>query len=145
MSYEEIRLMFLQYYEKRLKLQLLRSELETIKQTSYSLVVPERELFTRNPIGEFRLAVLETVLADTYTILAQQVPLLTLLTSTRTLCGQVNQEIQRWTPVACVYMDVVGKEHLLKRHNEYINRQGTQIRTCCDSAIQMLDEFLSKA
>jgi hypothetical protein len=44
-----------------------------------------------------------------------------------------------------VYVDMVGKEHLLKRHNEYINRQGIQIRTCCDSAIQMLDEFLSKA
>lgn len=142
MGYEEIRLMFLQFYEKRLKLQLLRAELETIKQTSYSLTVPEQELDIRDPRGEFRLAMLETVLADTYTILAQQVPLLTLLTSTRALCSQVNQEIQRWTPVA--YVDLEDKLNLRARHNRYINTQGTHIRNCCDTAIQMLDEFLSK-
>jgi len=143
MSYEEIRLMFLQYYEKRLKLQLLRSELETIKRTSLILAVPEQELGTRDPRGEYSLTVLETVLADTYTILAQLVPLLTLLTSTRSLCSQVNQEIQRWTPVA--YLDMLDKVSLRSSHNRYINAQGIQIRTCCDGAIQMLDEFLSKA
>src|SRR5579872_6139900 len=40
MSYEEIRMAFLQYYEKRLKLQLLRSELENIKHHAEELIIP---------------------------------------------------------------------------------------------------------
>jgi predicted HTH transcriptional regulator len=41
MSYEEVRLSFLGYYEKRLKLQLLRSELENIGATAEQLTRPD--------------------------------------------------------------------------------------------------------
>src|SRR5260370_10602505 len=39
MSYEEIRLAFLQYYEKRLKLQLLKAEIQNIKKHAEELPI----------------------------------------------------------------------------------------------------------
>src|SRR5215467_420745 len=74
MSYEEIRTSFLQYYEKRLKLQLLRTELAEIMMNAEQLTVQDyRE---QPPLGEFSLTVLETTLADTYTILMSKPELL---------------------------------------------------------------------
>jgi hypothetical protein len=144
MSYEEIRLMFLQYYEKRLKLQLLRAELETIKAESYALAVSDNELGTKEPPrGEYSLAVLEGVLADTYSILAQQTLLLDMLTSVRRLCRQVNEEIHRWAPFA--YAQLMNKANLAVAHNRYINTQGIHIRQCCDKALRELDNLLKNA
>lgn len=144
MSYEEIRMMFLQYYEKRVKLQLLRSELEGIKRGTYRLTVPEQELGTRDPpVGEFRLAVIESVLADTYSILAQETLLLTQLDTIRTLCSRVNEKMERWAPIA--YLAMMERERLVEQHNRFVNNQCIHIRQCCDDVMRMLDEFLTKA
>ncbi len=135
--------MFLQYYEKRLKLQLLRSELEAISNAAASIIVPQQELGGRDPTGDFSLTVLESVLADTYTVLAQQTALLTILNGVRWQCRQVNQDMQRWAPHA--YNQAASTGAVLQERGNRMNRYCIQIRNTCTAAIQMLDEFLSKA
>jgi len=64
MSYEEIRLAFLQYYEKRLKLQLLKAELDNIKKHAEELIIPAHAASTQPAMGDFSLTVLETVYGE---------------------------------------------------------------------------------
>src|SRR5712692_11766159 len=87
MSYEEIRMAFLQYYEKRLKLQLLQAELRNIKSHAENdLMIPGWATKVRFGKGEFGLTVIETVLADTYTIMAGHQELLDVITEIRNRC-----------------------------------------------------------
>ncbi len=68
---------FLQYYKKRLKLQLLRAELKNIKKHAEEDLIKQGYDANANfGIGEFGLTVIETVLAGTYTILTGQQELL---------------------------------------------------------------------
>src|SRR5713226_699568 len=91
MSYEEIRMAFLQYYEKRLKLQLLQAELRNIKSHAENdLMIPGWATKVRFGKGEFGLTVIETVLADTYTLLAERQEMLEALTEIRNRCRIVN-------------------------------------------------------
>ena len=46
---------FLQYYEKRLKLQLIRAELQTIKQNAGRLTRYGTDTASPPPLGEFSL------------------------------------------------------------------------------------------
>jgi len=69
MSYSEIRNMFLGYYEKRIKLQLLRAELVPLQhlQARMGLSQDENNLF-QSHLPEVQLQVIENVLDDTYSI-----------------------------------------------------------------------------
>jgi hypothetical protein len=60
MSYEKVRTSFLQYYEKRLKLQLLRAELKAIITNADLLTVQVQDYGKQPPLGEFSLTILET-------------------------------------------------------------------------------------
>lgn len=145
MSYEEVRLTFLQYYEKRVKLQLLRAELDTIVATAQEMQKPwnsGQSIFAR---GEFGLAVVETVLSDTYTILASAQDaenVLSALARIRMKCREMNQEMQRW-------MASVGYERLeptfepLRIHNGFASSHGSYIETTTQQVIRWLDKLLA--
>src|SRR5260370_460931 len=100
MSYEEIRMAFLQYYEKRLKLQLLQAELKNIKQHAEDLTKTYPDAQVKFGVGEFSLTVIETVLADTYTILAEHRDLLEILDEIRNHCRVANNLLQMFSPIA---------------------------------------------
>ena len=72
MDVDEISSAFLGLYEKRLKLHLLRSELEAMKeQARITFIEDDKILETNYSLVTFSMIVLETVLSDTYTILAE--------------------------------------------------------------------------
>jgi predicted HTH transcriptional regulator len=84
MSYSEISMNFLGFYEKRLKLQLLQAELENILEDAEEMKAPLGG--TWYTINEFEMSVIESVLVDVYTILATYPELIKLLARIRSIC-----------------------------------------------------------
>jgi hypothetical protein len=90
MTIEEIRGGFLGLYEKRVKLQLLRAELERMRYQSGRMLFTGGDLTDKVTMLTFDLAVLESVLSDTYTLLARSPELLAKLGEIRDRCREVN-------------------------------------------------------
>jgi len=141
MSYEEIRMSFLQYYEKRLKLQLLRSELQTIKDNAGGLRRYAESAANPPPLGEFSLTILETTLADTYTILMSEVLLLSQLTQIRRMCGRVNNKLQSVLPV--YYLPMSDTKSVFLKHNSDVTVLCDDIISAADTALLALDKVIS--
>ena len=93
---DEIRSAFLGFYEKRIKLQLLRSELQSFKHLAENSYVEIDGALSESEYSlvTFGVNILEAVLSDTYTILADQVDLLGTLTSPRHVIRIANTNIQ---------------------------------------------------
>jgi hypothetical protein len=142
MSYEEIRMSFLQYYEKRLKLQLLRAELETIKNTADALTRQGESVASPPPLGEFSLTILETTLEDTYTILMSNVLFLSHLTTIRRLCRLVNNKLQSILPV--YYMPMTDKKTIFIDHNSTVTSYCQAISSMIPNMLQTLDGIISE-
>ena len=142
MSYEEIRMSFLQYYEKRLKLQLLRAELQTIKDNAVRLRRHGESAAGPPPLGEFSLTVLETTLADTYTIIMSNILLLDHLKQIRNMCGQVNNKLQSILPV--YHMPMSDPKTIFLKHNTDVTNFCEGIISTAQSALQELDEIISE-
>lgn len=146
MSYEEVKMAYLQYYEKRLKLQLLRAELETIQTTARTFIIPPLGQQTFGDVGELGVAVIETVLSDTYTILAAYPDLYADLTAIRQQCRVINSRTTR------LYQTLGDSPRTSQRvelavdaHNSRIRLSANQIEYSCHRAIQQLDEIIKGA
>ncbi len=142
MSYEEIRISFLQYYEKRLKLQLLRAELKAIITNADLLTVQGQALGKQPPLGEFSLTILETTLADTYTILMSKPELLENLTQIRAWCRQVNNKLQSFLPI--YHLALGNREGVNVNHNVYVSDRCHDIKRYSKSALEILDKLISE-
>ncbi|HLQ30631.1 MAG TPA: hypothetical protein VK140_15465, partial [Ktedonobacteraceae bacterium] len=142
MSYEEIRISFLQYYEKRLKLQLLRAELKAIITNADLLTVQGQDLGRQPPLGEFSLTILETTLVDTYTILISNPQLLEKLTQIRAWCRQVNNKLQSFLPI--YHVPILAREGENVDHNLYVRNRCSDIKQYSESALKLLGELISE-
>ncbi len=144
MSYEEIRLTFLQYYEKRLKLQLLKAELQNIKNHAEELIITGWEARTKFGKGEFSLTVVETVLADTYTILAGQQELLKLLGEIRNRCRIVNDLLRIFYQVATIGWagNNVEPHPAIEKHNSNVEWECKPIILACTRALEFLENVI---
>ena len=140
MSYEEIRIAFLQYYEKRLKLQLLQAELKAIVQNANWLMLMGQDITKPPRLGEFGLTILETTVADTYTLLMNDPELLYRLTQVRTWCRQVNNKLQSILPI--YHLQLGNREGVNMNHNAYINERCQDIISSCNTALEYLEKFL---
>ena len=142
MSYEEIRLTFLQYYEKRLKLQLLKAELDNIKKHAEELIIPPYAASTQPAMGDFSLTVLETVLADTYTILAGSQELLDTLVEVRNRCGKVNISLQIFYKVATpeILYNVPRPNPTIEKHNMNVADECRPLLLTCSRALELLEK-----
>jgi hypothetical protein len=130
MSYDEIRSSFLQYYEKRLKLQLLASELRTMKEIAKGAIVPASAQNRQIGHGEFGLSIVETVLTDSYSILAAHPDILDALTRIRLACRDVNQQMQKMLATGYAMLGDMDKVRL--DHNLIVTDRCKQIERDCD-------------
>jgi hypothetical protein len=142
MSYEEIRMTFLQYYEKRVTLQLLRAELESIRAEAPAGTLPAPGTNQHLALVEFDLATLQSVLVDVFTVIAERPQLLRALYEIRGACRQVNQLVQRM--LATGYLLMGNMEAIHAHHNIRVTELCTRISNQCDIALRELDEILSK-
>lgn len=144
MSYEEIRMAFLQYYEKRLKLQLLQAELQNTRKHAEELIISPPLNQVKIILGEFSLTVIETVLADTYTILTGQQELLELLGEIRNRCRVVNDMLRIFYRVATVNLvgNNVEPHPAIETHNRNIEGECRPVRFACDRALSLLKKVI---
>ena len=144
MSYEEIRMAFLQYYEKRLKLQLLQAELQNTRKHAEELIISPPLNQAKITLGEFGLTVIETVLADTYTILAGQQELLELLGEIRNRCRVVNDMLRIFYRVATVNLvgNNVEPHPAIETHNRNIEGECRPVLFACDRALSLLKKVI---
>jgi hypothetical protein len=141
MSYEEVRMTFLGYYEKRIKLQLLQAELQIILADAQALVVAPEQANQTISTASFRLDVLESVLVDTFTILAGQNDLLKSLHAIRTTAKHVNNKLALFYPTANLPFD--NTEQRLRNHNEWLRVNIPPIVQSAEEALRQLTAFLA--
>jgi len=143
MNIPEIRTGFLNFYEKRLKLELLAAELHVIRSTaSMAAVTDPSRIESEIGLAPFDLQVLETVLADTYSVTATEHELHRALRTIRQnarFCNAKQQVI-----LGVIHMPLSNRGALLREHNQTIRNISETLKQSCDSAIQALDALLSR-
>jgi len=124
--------MFLGFYEKRQKLQLLMAELSQIARDAEGMIIAE-ELNDGNRYGlptvETRL--LETILSDTYSITSASPELLSNLASVRSLANRTNNRISVFK--LQVATPKTAMQDIVRKHND-------AIRPLCEYIIEDAEE-----
>lgn len=142
MSYEEIKLNFMNFYEKKIKLQLLLSELTTIQRNCIELNISEEQIASHYSLVKFNLKILETVLSDTYTILYNETELIGHLNNLRSICQITNNKIDLF--LSSVMLPLTNKNETVQSHNEFIKDQIPNILTTSTACVVLLTSFLLK-
>jgi hypothetical protein len=143
MNYEEVRMSFLGYYEKRLKLQLLRVELVNIRDDVHKMLLPADEWTEMVTTCTFDLSVLESVLVDTFTILVSFPRLLERLNSIRNTAKIINRHNGLVSSVA--YSSHSKGDRIFANHNLWLQRQCPDLKEAVDEAIDDLDKVLANS
>ncbi len=142
MSMEEIRSGFLGFYEKRLKLQLLQSELQTILQNAAQLQITDpQKMRTTYSLVSFDASVLNSILADTYTITAEYTNFHRAITNMRQQIRIANNRIELLFSI--VNMPMTNIESKIAQHNTEMQSTALSILQNCQIAQQELSRILS--
>jgi len=142
MSTEEIRNNFLGFYEKRLKLELLRSEIQCIMvNADSSYYSTEDDISELYSLVTFNLNVIESVISDTYSITARKPDLLQALSQIREKARIANTRINLLH--SQVALPLTNIKQTVKAHNESMQVAASEIKTCCEIACLNLNEILN--
>lgn len=139
MTIEEVRAEFLGFYEKRVKLQLVRTELQRMQHKAGQMIVTGSRLTKQPPMLTFDATVLESVLPDTYTLLARSPHLLSELGEIRDYCRQVNDAVARMQPI--YYLSLANAAAVNNEHNILVNTAAQHVARLVDEALPLLDEL----
>lgn len=142
MTIEEIRSAFLGLYEKRLKLQLLHAELAALKENAQSAYMTGEEIEERYSLVSFDVHVIESILADTYSITASDSELLQALAQIRQLTRVANNKIQLFFSIVLVPM--TNKKTLVREHNVFMEPTCAELVSLCEIATTRLEILLGK-
>jgi hypothetical protein len=141
MSYSEVQSMFLGYYEKRLKLQLLRAELEQIAADARNMIIPpDRNDGTTYNLRTIELRVLETVLSDTYSITHSSPELLGAIAELRSTARIINNKVETFRFE--VALPTTNRREVVIHHNDFIRPPCERVVELVRAALPMLDEIL---
>lgn len=144
MNIDEIRASFLSYYEKRLRLQLLRAELSMLREQATNARITELTQVDKSySLVTFDVTVIESILADTYPLTAASPKLLEALAALRHEVKIANNKIAIFFSV--VEQPITGKDSTIRRHNEFMAAKCEMIKTLCTQAIEALEPILGQA
>jgi hypothetical protein len=119
MSYEEVRMNFLGYYEKRLRLQLLEAELLALQDSAKGAYVVEADQIESSySLVTFEMQIIEAVVADTYTLTAGHPELLSTLQQLRQAVIVANNKARIFYSTATLGFDNKGK--MIRAYNEFM-------------------------
>jgi hypothetical protein len=141
MSYEEIKMNFLQFYEKRLKLGLLKAELGSIIVIAQNMSISPDKMIHEFTLHTFSLNIIESIMADTYPLFADDVTLYSALSGLRANCTTVNNKIMQFNFVASRDLDNISQAEVYLYHNVAITKLCEKIITLAASAIQKIDIY----
>lgn len=144
MSIEEIRGAFLGFYEKRIKLQLLRAELTSVQNKSVSLIQwidsPSRKELEYN-LTTFDATIIETVISDTYSMTANNQPLLATIFELRDVLNNTNTKNRIFFGI--IEFPFNDKKYRIIQHYESMKEYCKQMIILAKKAIDLLDELLA--
>lgn len=141
LNMDEIRSGFLSFYEKRLRLQLLRSELVTLQQMASAGTITNPELIeTSYSLVTFDLTIIESIIADTYPITASSPSLLGSLSQVRQHARIANNKARIFFGIA--EFPLSNKGPVIRAYNEFMAQRCQFICVMCDNALTALDQIL---
>ena len=129
MTYEEIRGSFLGFYEKRIRLQLLQTELASLQAiATEAFVADPATIETHYSLVTLNAHVIDSILADTYPLMAENPELPTVLGQLRKAVSVVNNKAQMFFSTAGLSFSNQGERN--RSHNEFM-------KAACDRVIQL--------
>lgn len=143
MAPDEVRLRFLSFYEKRIKLELLKAELEMLRDSAKSgYVNDESAASTSLSIVTFDTHVIDTVLSDTFVLVSRAPMLVRIVGEIRVLVRMAANSFG--TVRHMLYQGYTNKEETFRNHNELLKGVYTRIEELCGAALLELDVLLGK-
>jgi Putative DNA-binding domain len=137
MKIEEVRAGFLNYYEKRLRLQLLRGELAVLGEAAAAAKIEDNmKIATSYSLVTFDLTVIESVLSDTYPLTAPNTELIGSLAALRHEVRITNNKARIFYSQIALPLDNV--ESNVRKHNQFMAAKCDAIRDLCGKAITAL-------
>jgi hypothetical protein len=144
MNIDEVRASFLNYYEKRLRLQLLRAELSALRDEAKNAAITDPEDADKKySLVSFDVAVIESILADTYPLTASSPGLLAALAQLRHEVKIANNEIAFFFRV--VALPRANTHTIVRRHNQSMAAKCAMIQSLCSQAMEALDQLVRPA
>ncbi len=141
MSYSEVQSMFLGYYEKRLKLQLLKAELDQISTDAEGMIIaPADNDGSLYGLPTIELRVLETILSDTYSITQSSGESLAAMAELRARARIVNNKVAVFRLEVALPMS--NKFATVKSHNDFVRPHCERIIEFAKTAQENLDQIL---
>jgi hypothetical protein len=141
MSYSEVQQMFLGYYEKRLKLQLLKAELNQLSEMSGRITLARSEDFdSASFLPTLELRVLETVLSDTYSITHSYPEFLSCIAQLRPLVQTLNAHIETCRTFVAVHPQFGQRFRM--GHGQTIESLKPQVKNLASDALVELEKIL---
>lgn len=141
MGVHEIRHLFLGFYEKRLKLGLLKSELIEICETAKTCFYDaEDKISDYYSLSTFELNVIESIISDTYSITVSQPKLLQALSKVRKQTRNANTRIRLLHNF--VGLPMTNTKEKVKNHNQEMKEIAETLQTLCEDACNELDVIL---
>lgn len=142
MSIEEIRSGFLNFYEKRLRLQLLDAELVALNDSVSSAFVEPHLAESNYSLVTHDMQTIQSVLSDTYILTAEQPALLAKLHQLRLAVNVANNKARVFFGVA--NLSFTNKERMFREHNEFMARANDQIKELVREARGLLAPLLAR-
>jgi hypothetical protein len=142
MNYEEVKMAFLGYYEKRLKLQLLAAELQNIIGDAQTMLIPSHEWESKYPTNSFSLNVIETILVDTYTIVAEQPDLVEAIMRVRNPARSINNLLANMR--ADLLVSKSDSNARARSYNEALHQRCPLVIKDAQQALEILQKLLAK-
>ena len=137
MTYDEIRMSFRNYEERREKLKLLYLELLSNKQQLESMKVPEGSIEGSYSLVSLDSTIIDALLSDVYSMIAKNSNLVKNLMNLRSEIRIINNKIKVfYTQVA---LPMTNLEQITKQHNEFIIRKVEELDPSIQSALTALE------
>ena len=141
MTMEEIRSSFLGFYEKRLRLQLLLAELTSLKNSASGASITDPETIEKQySLVTFDVAIIESLIGETYSITATHTDLLATLSDLRQEVRIANNKTRIFFGIVAIPMS--NKAKLIREHNEFMAQSCKRIIELSDTAIKLLSPLL---
>jgi predicted HTH transcriptional regulator len=139
MSIEEIRYSMLNYHERKLKLELVKGELNSIKKQCEFKYVRQTRGGQAYRASRYDLEVIKSVLAEIYLILNDQKNIIDLINNIRITAMQIDGHVENFSSISESTI-----EKYFKKHNDLIENLSQSIYTKCEECIKLIDSFLNE-
>jgi hypothetical protein len=137
MTYDEIRMNFRNYEERREKLKLLYLELLSNKEQLEGMKVPEDSIEGSYSLVSLDSTIIDTLLSDVYSMIAKNSNLVKSLMSLRSENRVINNKIKVFYTQVALPMTNLGQ--ITRKHNEYINGKIEELVPLFQAALANLE------